>query len=731
MIDMNEDEIQEYPSHMREEDTDNLGAGEQVIADRNQEILEGLIDQDAINDREVRGIAQQLHEAEQNRQAYEGLTEERLREVVDEVLEEADPQPIIYPPIDPATLPIPEPVIEETPVQRNRARIDVGNIPVGMSPEEFIRHYINGSAYFINTAPATVTSYTDDIGTYMELNQVYGDTSTGTTTIPTDITWGPPPTAGVQVDVPEEVMRLPPEEVARIRAAKKKLQERQLQYRREIRVRDLKIDSNDLIITFHDECNYNFYHIDLEGRYNVGESRNGYQARRRRQIVGRSISNDLFFDKHMNYLIINVDGYAENGVRKTVRTGQRIYGTQVTPWNGGGDMNERRFIIVDKNTFISSKGRIIKLKRRQDIPYTKIIKIKRHFSDLFDKMDRFLVWMKTHIDEIHPQEDYDIMYNMNGSTGNNKYALLLKFRDVTIQNSLEMEHHIGDIFIRSSGQNVVSHSSSEIRCSLTGSVYGTRLGFTPADAALNYQHSHLTSTMTNFGGFCTGHENYHHGEGYMTPIELQAHIIRLSSFIQWESLEGGPHNKMENINIHGPTVPIKPSVMKINRQVTSGYVNALINEINKTEQKFTVFSDCFSLVNCGDENLKFVADYDRFYEKFIGILDNQKLTRLHNFHNERTYTYNPIGRTFHKTINNDMTDSNKIIKKARDNIRALTPIYMNGKYHKPYLTTLSADDILQGVRFCPEPNFMKEVAQMILYKLTDKLEKYGNSSENA
>jgi len=686
-----------------EEDTDSLGVAEQVMADRNQEI-------------------------------YEGLTEQRLRDVVEDVLGEADEE-IVQAIRGEEEEPQPRAVIEETPVQRHRARIDTAHIPTGMSPEEFIRHYVSGSAYFINTAPVTVTNHTDNSTgtTYMELNQVYANTPAGTSAVPTTgtLTWGPPPdVSGVNIEVPEEVIPLTPEQIAEIRADRKKTQIRQLLYKREICVRDLEIDSNDLIITFPNHRSYNFYHIDLEGRYNVGESRNGYQSRRRRQNIGRSISNNLFFDKHMNRLIINVDGFTENGVKKTVRTGQRIYGSQVTPWSGGGDTNERNFIIIDKDAFISSKGRVIKLKRRQDISYERIATIKKNFSNLFDKMEQFLTWMKTHVDEIHPQEDYDIMYNMNGNMSTDQYALLLKFRDITIQNSFEMEHHIGDIFVRSSGQNLVSHSSDEIRCALSGSVYGTRLGFTPADAALNYQHSHLTSTMTNFGGFCTGHENYHHGEGYMTPLELQGHIMRLYSFIQWESLEGGPHNKMENINIHGPVVQIKPSVMQMNRQVTSSYVRALITEINKTEQKFTVFSDCFSLIN-EDGNLKFIADYNRFYEKFVEIIDNQKLARLHSFHGERTYTYNPVGRTFHKTMNNDMTDSDKIVKKARANIRALTPIYINGKYHKPHLTTLSADDILQGVRFCPEPNFMKEVAQMILYKLTDKLEKYGNSSENA
>ena len=128
--------------------------------------------------------------------------------------------------------------------------------------------------------------------------------------------------------------------------------------------------------------------------------------------------------------------------------------------------------------------------------------------------------------------------------------------------------------------------------------------------------------------------------------------------------------------------------------------------------------------------LKFIVDYNMFYRKFMELFPNERIKDIHKSMGERLYTFNPTTHTFHQIGSLDMTDSRKIIKKARAEMQGLIPIYLNGKYLRPHLTTLDTNEILQGITFCPEPNFMRELAQTILYKLTDKLEKHGDSSEN-
>jgi len=350
---------------------------------------------------------------------------------------------------------------------------------------------------------------------------------------------------------------------------------------------------------------------------------------------------------------------------------------------------------------------------------------------MFVEKDRAINYLVAAIDKVHPKEDYDILYGMDGrKSDRNDFTLILRYRNVKISNSFEMEHEIGDFIVKSIGKHTFITSDSQIKVKMLGAIYGVRMSFTPADAAKNYQHSHLSSTMTNFGSFCTGVESYSSGEGYASEIDLQSHVFKLDQFLRWESLEGGPHMKMEEINIHGKQVRILQTTVNKSREVSDNYINFMINAINSTEKKFDVFADCFDLIANGNGELKFVVDYNMFFDKFMEVFDNDRISQIHSALGETLYTYKPTTRSFHRISDLDMTRSDKVIAKARHNMCNLNSVYINGKYLKPHLTTLNADNILEGIRFCPEPNFMKEIAQIILFKLTDKLEKHGNSSTN-
>ena len=175
--------------------------------------------------------------------------------------------------------------------------------------------------------------------------------------------------------------------------------------------------------------------------------------------------------------------------------------------------------------------------------------------DMFNNMDQSIRFLTEAIDQVHPPEDYDIFYHFDGKEDNkNLFDVMLRFRDVTISNSLEMDHYIGDLLVRTAGVQRLSMLRPEesFRIVMLGSLYGMRLSFSPGDAAMKYQHSHLTSGMESFGGFCTGSESYNTDGGGATQIDIQSHIMRIDQFIRWESLEGGPHMKIEGINIHGP-----------------------------------------------------------------------------------------------------------------------------------------------------------------------------------
>ena len=112
------------------------------------------------------------------------------------------------------------------------------------------------------------------------------------------------------------------------------------------------------------------------------------------------------------------------------------------------------------------------------------------------------------------------------------------------------------------------------------------------------------------------------------------------------------------------------------------------------------------------------------------IFPNDIIRDIHKLYGEQLYTYKPSDQTFHCLREEMFIIPSEVIKKARENMTNFRPVYMNGKYHRPYLTTLVAEDIREGIVFSPEPNFMKELAKLILYHLTNKLEQHGNTSEN-
>lgn len=644
-------------------------------------------------------------EVSENREAYENLTQEGLRDVVNEILaeaEEAEAQPIR---VDPRRTML--------------NAIDTAVIPVGMTAEQYISHYQTTGNLLTDTTGTSVT-YTGSVTTSDSTNAITP------THNPLDDLFVNKEKTEDKKDI-EEVIPTP-EQIARIKAERKLYHEQQLKYKREIRVKDMTISKNDLIITF-DNGTHTFYHLDLEGYHQMKEKPNPISTRRGTINGIKNTSNSFIFDKNMNRLILCKDNDNKN---KTIRRdGTRIYKSQLYISSSDGIGIETRFVIVDKNIFLSSKGRLWKLKYKNHISYNRIKATKKMYMKQFDEIEQFMSFVKSSIEIVHPAEDYDIMYSLGGRDHHltSDFVLLLKFNDVTISNSIELNHHIGDMIIKSAGYHYFNDNENEIHSTLHGSLSGTRLTFTPEDAGKNYQHSHLTTSMHNFGGFCTGSENYSNGDGYLTEHNIQEHIFRIDTFIRWESLEGGPHYRMENINAHGTIQPIKKNILGTGREVRDSYVERLIYEINQIPDKFNVFTHCFTLVNQRG-TLKFVADYQMFFRKFMEVIPSEKIKQINTEVRERFYTYNSLEGSFHVINDMDMIDPIKVIQKAETHMRNFNPIYMNGKYHRPHLATRNIRNLLEGLTFSPEPNIMKEIAQLIMYHLTNKLEQYGNTSTN-
>jgi hypothetical protein len=675
---------------------------------------------------ETQGIREQMEEMEENQEIYEGLTEERLRDVIDEVLEEADqaestephPTRIMMDAVEHTVQDVRDAVAEE-PQPRRVLSVDVADIPPGMTAEEVVNHY--------RTSGNTVT-FTDTTG-------VRTDATTGTyTDSPTVARAASETRTGdlldeLFVNKEEKPMKEEPEkpnytaeEIADFRLEKRILQKQQTQYATRITVSDITFSNNDLLIPMNSRMPNYLYHHDLSGNCVISDRGEGRaRARLRRRNTG-TFQDALVFDKDGNSLIRDTRSPAQVSDRPMVSDSQCAT-SRNQPLGG-----DHQFVVVDKRAYVESRGRVMKIKKRHGIKMIRVIEYKRKWMERFALMDEFLAFAKAAIEQIMPKEDFDIIFEIGGRNNSyNMFSIVLKYHDITIRNSIEMERHLGTMIVRSDGTLRFSRSEGRLKSGMIGSIKGTRLTFTPVDAVLNYQHSHLTSSMNNFNGFCTGSESYR-TEGYMDEFDLQSHIIKIGEFLKWESLEGGPHMKMETLHLYGPVQQIKQGIFLTDREVGQSYIDVMINEINKTKEKFTSFASAYSLIN-NKGSLKFVVDYTVFFKLFIELF-GEKIVTLHKGMGERLYIYNPVENQFHKVANTELTDPVKVLRTAKSHMVNFRPIYLNGGILQSHLETEEIANLTDGVIFSPEPNFMKEVAQMILFKLTEKLEKDGNTLKN-
>lgn len=125
--------------------------------------------------------------------------------------------------------------------------------------------------------------------------------------------------------------------------------------------------------------------------------------------------------------------------------------------------------------------------------------------------------------------------------------IYVHFPEITITNSRKQSQKINDLFVRFSAKNI--HVENGYKCDV--SFEGMRTTYSFREMWVRYGHSHLNSTF-EFYQFCTGTSFYNtliYSDLRMNPTEetwLMA-FMGLENFVSWESLEGGPYHKIENI----------------------------------------------------------------------------------------------------------------------------------------------------------------------------------------
>jgi hypothetical protein len=490
--------------------------------------------------------------------------------------------------------------------------------------------------------------------------------------------------------------------------------------------RDVEMNWNDIVIQKSsagiqvDHCsNRNSKKIKLLEQ--VGES--GY--------IANAIQDTFYFDKNMNHLTV------DHNTSKNLDVGSIMKGeySRIKPqmiMNVVRTNHNTRFrrvgsyIVIDKKKFIESKGEKLSIKRKQNVPYDSILKMKKRFTSRFAETARFMDHMKTIVGSIYDEENFEIIFGLN--FGNLKtvadFYIYVRFPDVTITNSIEMERFLGDMYIRLRGTY-----DSEGKYRIKSKIDGMRGTFTPLDRVVNFSHSHISKNDSEKGfcSFCIGGENHMfvgnstgNYDKLTTDLELESILLSTQDFISWESLEGGPYNKMEDIKIHGEELPQR-LLLDHNGYRSDRLRNELTSVIFR-KNNLAKLKPCFTLVKEGN-HAKYIVDKPLFFKTYLSLFREGELSKIIRDNDTNAIMYNSTTNSFHKSSVKTLGSWDEIRKKAREKIANTNRIiYMNGKHHRPILIKTNEEpDTLMGTEEGLDPTFLVRISAVIAHHLTTQL----------
>lgn len=297
--------------------------------------------------------------------------------------------------------------------------------------------------------------------------------------------------------------------------------------------------------------------------------------------------------------------------------------------------------------------------------------------------------IKTHLDRVSVTdiEDKNVLvtrfiaqngYNNLHSIG--KYRAYIHFPEITITNSRRQTHLIRDLWMKFDF-NFLGRSLGHS---------GMRTTKTYAEYASSYNHSHMqNSASCDSGtslGCCLGNTDYstlsaqltHKFDSNMLSLFMQ----QLPDYLAWESLEGGPYARIENIsakNYNGSRTylggtQLENAYKTFLRTYPSGYNIQLID--NGAHYQFKVIKDeefKARITNICPEEFK--QSYDIIAKKqFIDTsnsISSQEIARLNSDFERRpmfTYKGNPV---YFKIYN-----PNAVLKTDNPNIVRIAPDQM-------------------------------------------------------
>lgn len=349
----------------------------------------------------------------------------------------------------------------------------------------------------------------------------------------------------------------------------------------------------------------------------------------------------------------------------------------------------KNFTPLSKDFIFYTEGTVSKLKLGEIKKTTTELK----FNNIISKIDSCVLEHKklkestkisvvdTRIEKVKELAEEIYPGNWDFQKRGSYYSLYIHFPEITISNSRKKSHIIHDLYVRFDFKlKDMSH---------TGNIYGVRGKLSYGEFNSNYSHSHLsTSYRFSFGPFCLGRSEFSNTfMGLKADIWNQDNfrklLIMLYGYVQWESLEGGPHIQMSNI--------------KTGSNSRSTNVNK--DHIEQAYRQFLVLNKSFPLKLQNERGLnKFIVDNNSDFEKLVTKCTDLKKIKT-------------VDGTYLNIITSNIEANRQIDRINRDYGNSSSIFTYKGKSIKPIV--MRYDDKTEDQELVADPKITSGVKNML------------------
>jgi len=430
------------------------------------------------------------------------------------------------------------------------------------------------------------------------------------------------------------------------------------------------------------------------------------------------LNNGIIFDKNMNPLTANYSPFGEKSDKRFKRFDIREtglgYNTIVT--------KSERWIIVDKEAFMKSKGKDFRIKNRIGYTIQEALQLKQKVVKKIEKVDSFVKYLKDHVGEIYNEENYEIIYYHNMSSGSpvGKFYIYLQFPELVVTNSIEMTRVADNLITRMEGKHSLLTDNNLMH--INAGLYGLRTKFTPEDAFYGWNHSHLPSSADGWEGFCMGDNHFMSTlSSNTTELEFEMLLFGVLDHISWESLEGGPYIKMESIG-DGSNDVVTPNNTRILDSYGKSAMTAITNYLKR--ENLDSLKDAFVLKTQKNKEVTYELNKRVFFDKITKLFDKDFIYNVNSEYEYSGYAYIPSDGEFrlNDAIQESASSWNQLVKDGRQNVLSLPITYMNGGYVRPQLIkTENPGKIVKKSTPSFNPTILLQFAKIIHYHLLNEL----------